>query len=292
MIQGSFQFMTLTNNINLSSFLLLMTIGQAIVITTGDGAIDLSFPYLVSFAPYFIQLITRFTGNYFIGLFSALLVCILIGLLNGTITYYLRVPAMITTLAVGYIISSIMLIISGSVAGTPNDTLRIMMQKGTILGIPTRIIFTLIIAAISWFLLYRTKYGWHLHAVGMNRKAAGFAGINVPRTVLLAFVISAVLNFFASIMLNGYLGMGGQQVGNAYLLPSVAAAIIGGTSLQGGKSSVMGAVMASIMWTMLNGFLNMAFTIVHINFAFNYLIQGAVLILVLIVSVPKRQLNE
>ena len=72
----------------------------------------------------------------------------------------------------------------------------------------------------------------------------------------------------------------------------MAAAVIGGTSLNGGKTSMVGIVFASIMWTMLNAFLNIALTQWHLNSAIKNLIQGAVLILVLIAAVPKKQINE
>lgn len=292
-LNGNFEISTLGVNINLSCFLLIMTIGQAVVITTGEGAIDLSLTYVVSFVPYLISGVSLAVGNYAAGVLAGLAACIVIGVANGVVNYYLKVPAMITTLAVGYIVYSLTMVISSrQISGAPNESFKRLIQTGTFLGIPVRIFITAAVVLAAWFVINRTVFGWQLRAAGMNRTAAGFAGVNVPKVVITAFIMTAVLTFFASIMLNAYLGMGGQNAGSAYLLPCVAAAVIGGTSLNGGKTSMVGIVFASIMWTMLNAFLNIALTQWHLNSAIKNLIQGAVLILVLIAAVPKKQINE
>lgn len=292
-MNGGFSFNSLFDNISLSCFLVIMALGQSIVITRGEGAIDLSLTYVISFVPYFITLIQIHTGSYLIGLLFGLLACAAIGMANGCVNYYLKVPGMITTLAMGYIVYSMTMLISQKqVSGAPNDTFKVVIQTGRIAGIPVRIILTLLIIIACWFVINRTTFGWQLRAVGMNRTAAVFAGINVPKIVIGAFVMTGVLIFLASIMLNAYLGMGGQTIGNAYLLPCVAAAVLGGTNLNGGKTNIAGVVIASIMWTMLNAFLNVALIQLHLNSAVKNVVQGVILVLILIVAVPNKQINE
>lgn len=292
-MNGELSVSLLFDNISMSCFLVIMALGQAIVITRGEGAIDLSLTYVISFVPYFITLIQLQTGSYLVGLLAGLLACIVIGIANGCVNYYLKVPGMITTLAMGYIIYSLTMLISQKqVSGAPNAKFRVVIQTGTFLGIPVRIILTAIIVAACWLVLNRTTFGWRLRAVGMNRTAASFAGIKVPRIVIGAFVMTGILTFLASIMLNAYLGMGGQTAGNAYLLPCVAAAVLGGTNLNGGKTNVAGVVVASIMWTMLSAFLNVALIQFHLDSAIKNVIQGVILVLILIVAVPNKQINE
>jgi ribose transport system permease protein len=103
-IAGSISFKTLLLNATLASFLILLSLGQMIVITSGDGAIDLSLPYVVTLAAFLSSKFMAGGGiNILTGLIVTLVVCSFIGLVNGLINVYLKVPAMITTLATGYI---------------------------------------------------------------------------------------------------------------------------------------------------------------------------------------------
>jgi len=90
-----------------------------------------------------------------------------------------------------------------------------------------------------------------LHAVGQNRTAAALAGINVTRIVISAFVLSSVLAGMAGTLLGGYFGGASQDMGVSYLMTSVAATVIVGTSASGGKSSVAGAVAGSLLLTLM-----------------------------------------
>lgn len=286
-LQGKLDFSILRTNFALSCFLILMALGQMVIITSGDGAIDLSFVYIVSFAPYMLQLVSDRYGL-FVGIIITLLLCAAVGFLNGVINLYLKVPAMITTLAVGYIVFSVTLMLSKNIAGVPSLLVKQIAQSTTWFGIPAKIVIILLFAALFAVLIYKTIYGKHLHAVGQNRCAARLAGISVPRTVITAFIIGAIMPGIAGILLNGYLGLAGQDVGTSYLLPCIATTIIGGTSIAGGRSSVIGVVAAGLMWTFLNAFLNLTW----LTAAYQRLIQGAVLILVLFASVPKKQINK
>lgn len=282
------KFEYLTANIYLSCFLILMVFAQITVITTGEGAIDLSIFYVVSLSPYLIQYITNVCGNFVIGLILTLICCALIGCVNGLINYCLKVPAMIATLATGYMVYSLTIVLSSKVAGVPFKLFTMIAVSGKVFGISVRLIFTMAVAMIMWFILYRTKYGRRLHAIGQNRTAAKFSGINVFRTVMISFVISSLLAGIAGMVLNGYLGLAGQDTGDPYMLQCLAAAVIGGTNINGGKSSIFGGVLAGIMWTMLNALLNMS----GLGTSYKSLLQGIALLLVLIAAIPKKQANK
>lgn len=276
----------LVSNICTSCFLCIMALGQMMVMTSGDGAIDLSSQYVLSLVPYIMQF---FSEKY--GLIPALIIslsiCAVIGLVNGMINIYLKVPAMITTLATGYIIFSVTLILSKTIAGVPDKIIKNIAQSAVWLGIPSRIVIILFFATLMYILMYKTKYGWNLHAVGQNRMAAGLSGINVNRTVIIAFIIDAVLCGISGVLINGYIGLGGQDIGSSYIMPCIIVTVVGGTGLAGGKSSVIGIVLASIMWTMLNAFLNLTW----LGVPYQNLLKGLILVLVLIASAPKQQTN-
>ena len=269
-------------NATLASFLVLLSLGQMIVITSGDGAIDLSGQYTVALAAYVSSLLINSSGV-LIGLCITLCICALIGVCIGVINLYFKVPPMITTLAVGFIVYSAVLIISTMTTGMPSKAVAYFTQSLRIFGISPMIFIATAIAAAMEILMYKTKFGKHLHAVGQNRTAAALAGINVERTVIIAFVISSVLSGVAGTLLGGYFGGASQAMGVAYLITSVAATVIGGTSATGGKSSVAGAVGGALMVTLLMAFLNLTM----LPAAFQKIIQGGLLMVILIASVPK-----
>ena len=287
-IKHGFRLEYLTSNIYLSCFLILMVFAQTIVITTGEGAIDLSIFNVVSLSPYLIQYLTILTGSFAAGLLLTVMGCALIGMFNAAINYYMRVPAMIATLATGYIVYSLTIVLSSKVGGIPYPLFKQIAVTGKFLGVHVRIWFMLAAAACMYFLLFRTKYGWNLHAIGQNRLAAKYSGINVFRTVLISFALSSVIAGVSGLLLNGYLGLAGQDTGDPYMLPVLAATVIGGTNIDGGRASIIGGIFAGIMWTMLNAILNVS----GLNTSVKSLLQGVALLIVLVAAIPRKQINK
>lgn len=285
-LQSQFSLSYLISAASTSCFLCLIALGQMIVMTSGDGAIDLSSQYVVSMIPYLMQFFSAHLGLWG-ALAVSLAICAFVGLVNGLINIYLKVPAMITTLATGYIVFSVTLMLSKTIAGVPDPLIKHIAQSGTFLGIPWRIIIIAVVGTLLWLLLYKTKYGWDLHAVGQNRVAAKMSGVRVNRTVILAFILGAVLCGISGVLINGYIGLGGQDVGTTYIMPCIIAAVVGGTGLAGGKSSVVGVILASLMWTLLNAFLNLTW----LPIPYQNLLKGMILVVVLTASAPKQQTN-
>jgi len=281
-ITKDFSLNMLLVNATLASFLVLLSLGQMTVITSGDGAIDLSSQYTVALAAYVSSLLIADYGV-LIGLLVTLFICAVIGVLSGVINLYFKVPPMITTLAVGFIVYSAVLIISTTTTGMPSKAVAYFTQSLRIFRISPMIFLAAAIAAAMGILMYRTQFGKRLHAVGQNRNAAALAGINVESTVISAFVISSVLAGITGTLLGGYFGGASQDMGISYLITSVAATVIGGTSAAGGKSSVAGAVSGALMITLLVAFLNLTM----LPISFQKIIQGGLLMVILVASVPK-----
>jgi ribose transport system permease protein len=279
---GRFSIHQISVSATLASFLVLLSLGQMTVITSGNGAIDLSSQYTVALAAYISSMLTADYGLA-AGLVVSLAVCVLIGVLIGVINLYLRVPPMITTLAVGFIVYSAVLIVSRMTTGMPSAGVAWFAQTLRILGLSPMIWIAALAAALMGVLMYRTPFGRRLHAVGQNRTAAALAGIRVPRIVISAFVVSSVLAGFAGTLMGGYFGGASQDFGVAYLMTSVAATVIGGTSAAGGKSSVAGAVAGALLLTLMITFLNLTM----LPASYQKIIQGSLLMIVLIASVPK-----
>lgn len=283
-MSGKFSLNMLVVNATLSSFLILLSLGQMTIITSGNGAIDLSIQYTVALAAYISSIFMAKYGIV-VGIIMTLFICGLVGILNGIINMYLKVPAMITTLAVGYIVYSAVLIISTRTTGMPLKEVAYFVQKYKIMGISPLIFITAIVTFGMYILVKKTKYGKRLHAVGQNSRAADLAGIHVVRVIVISFIVSSVLAGLTGILLGGYFGGAFQNMGVSYLLTSIAATVIGGTSVAGGKSSIIGVVTGALLLSFIVTFLNLT----RLPMAYQNLIQGTLLIVILIASVPKEK---
>ena len=123
---------------------------------------------------------------------------------------------------------------------------------GNFLGIPLALVWVTVIVITLSTLMGRTTFGRNAYLIGANREAAEYAGINVKRTIFLGFVIMGVLYGVAGIMLTARLGSSTTGAGEFMELDAIAAAVIGGVALRGGKGTVMGAVMGTLLLTVIN----------------------------------------
>ena len=186
---------------------------------------------------------------------------VLVGLINGLVVCYLRVPSLIATLGMMITLNGLALMWSG---GSPRGYLpdafrffgRYNFQDVPLLGIlPAAVIVLAVIGFALYWLLHRTNFGRLLHAVGDNPHAAWLAGAPVERVRILAFVVSAVSAAIAGIMLGGFAGVS-TDVGAGYELQAITAAVLGGAQLLGGYGSVpatiAGALTLQAIFTLLN----------------------------------------
>ncbi|MDR1971942.1 MAG: ABC transporter permease [Treponema sp.] len=273
----------------LASFAMLLGLAQMTVVTSGDGAIDLSQIYSLTLcafvACHFMSI------NIGLGLVMAILVGGLCGLINGAITIFFGVPAMITTLATGYILFSVNLISAPYLKTLPNPAFVNFINAGA--GGISMLTFIVILAALLLsLLLYKTRYGRQLHAVGQNKTAAAYAGISVRPVVITAFVLAGGFCGLAGALCGAFIGGAFQDMGSTYFLPSVAATFVGGTAASGGKSNVPGVCLGALMMSFMSMFLNTA------NFSpgLQRFIQGIFFVCILIASISsgaqKRKLKR
>jgi len=281
---GRISIPMLIGNITLATFLIIMSLGQMTVLTSGNGAIDLSIQYTIALGAYLSSMFMKdYNINIVLAIVITLIICSFVGILNGIVNMYLKVPGMITTLSVGFIVYSVVLMISTKTTGAPLKSVATFMQKTKILGLSPLVIVTAIVVIIMYVIINKTKYGKSLHAVGQNIKAADLAGIHTVKVIVISYTISSVLAGFSGILLGGYFGGATQNMGVSYLLTCVAATVIGGTSVAGGKSSIAGVVSGSLLMTFIVAFLNLT----RWPMAYQNLIQGTLLISILVASVPR-----
>ncbi|HWA46592.1 MAG TPA: SMP-30/gluconolactonase/LRE family protein [Hypericibacter adhaerens] len=190
---------------------------------------------------------------------AAILVCALVGLLNGWLIGYLRLRAFLTTLATLIIVRSLVdwLLLRYSVdivMNVPDSPLRDFLADGIILYIPVSFWAAILFGIGAHIFLSRTRPGWHIMAIGGSRKSAYNVGISVRRTICLTYVASGALCGVAGALYAARLGSAGSDTGVGMEIMALTAAVLGGNSLGGGRGSVAKAIMgAIIVLTVTNG---------------------------------------
>ena len=154
-------------------------------------------------------------------------------------------------------------------------------------GIPNALIVWAIIGAATVFLLTRTSFGRAVYAIGNRERAVYLSGVNSQRVVLIAFAISGGLAAFGGVLLAGYASKAAQAMGDAYLLPSIAAVVLGGTSILGGRGTYLGTVAGVILITLLQSILS----VLQMQEWGRQVIYGVVIVAMLLIYGRQRPQN-
>jgi len=210
-----------------------------------------------------------------------------LGLVNGVGVAYLRIPSMIITLATNAVAQGLMVVYSGGFS--PRDfaspPMRYLATGFAVPAVPNAVIVWAVVGAAAVFLLGRTTFGRAVYGIGNRERAAYLSGINTRRVVMIAFAISGGLAAFGGVLLAGYASKAAQSMGDAYLLPSTAAVVLGGTSILGGRGSYLGTVAGVILITLLQSILS----VMQMPEAGRQVIYGAVIITMLLLYGRERQ---
>ncbi|MBI2255628.1 MAG: ABC transporter permease [Proteobacteria bacterium] len=270
----------LLQQLQVASFLGLIATGMMLVILLGQ--IDLSVPWVVTVGG---MMSTAAAGWGPMGAALAIPFGILcgmgMGLVSGIGIAYLRVPSMIFTLGVNAVAQGLMVLWTGGFAPQDHatDTMHFIATGRTILNIPNALFVWGVVAAIAIFILTRTTFGRAVYAIGNRERAAYLSGLPTQRVMMLAFMASGGLSAAAGVLLAGYSTKAYQGMGDPYLLPAVAAVVLGGTNILGGRGSYVGTIAGVILITLLQSMLS----VMKIDEAGRQLIYGAVIISMLLV---------
>jgi len=247
----------LLQQLKVASFLGVIATGMMVVILLGQ--IDLSVPWVVAVGGMMACAATAHGDIGVIGAIPFGLLCgIGLGLVNGFGVAYLRIPSMIITLAVNAVAQGLMVVHTGGFMpqDSASDTMHFIATGDIVFGIPNALIVWAMIGAGAVFVLTRTSYGRAIYAIGNRERATFLSGIDTQRVVMIAFAISGALAAFGGVLLAGYAGRAAQAMGDGYLLPSIAAVVLGGTSILGGRGSYIGTVAGVILITLLQSILS------------------------------------
>jgi ribose transport system permease protein len=203
-----------------------------------------------------------------------------VGLVNGIGVAYLRIPSMIFTLGVNAVMRGLMVAHTGGFAPqtAATDLMRWLAAERTF-GIPNALFVWLAVSAIVALILRRMALGRYIYAIGNKEAAAYLAGVNTRGVIVISFALCGLAAGLAGVLLAGYSTKAYQGMGDAYLLPSIAAVVIGGTNILGGRGRYLGTLVGVILIVLLNSVLS----IMEMPEAGRQVIYGAVIILMLLV---------
>ncbi len=276
-IVGSGQFLTVQNVTSIlvrSVALGVVAAGQTIVIIA--GSLDLSVAYLVSVTAVMASFIMQGEADRMVLATGVVLfIGVVVGLVNGLIITKLRVNAFIATLGVGLILRGILNASFNNFAGRVPPEYQALGYDG--LGpIPYSVVLLVVVVAATWYLLRYTRFGHHLYAVGGSQEVSRLSGVRSDRVVITAHILCSVAAVLTGIFLVSRLRAGAPWVGTdgAYDLESIAAVVLGGTALAGGKGGVLGTLAGVLILAVLDN----AFNGLQINAFAKDVIRGVILI--------------
>jgi ribose transport system permease protein len=242
----------------LASYLGVVAAAQTIVILT--GGIDLSVSWTLNFAAILLTRITNGNDDQLAAATAAALASgAVVGLVNGLGIAYLRIPPLVMTLGMGALMQGVVLVYTNGQPQGAAPPLVQFLATGRLFGvIPMALLVWAAVAAAMLVLLRRTVLGRQIYAVGNNRAAAYLSGVHPARVLVVVYVISGVLAAFAGILLTGYSFQSYLGMGENYVLPPIAAVVIGGTSILGGSGGYAGTIAGSIIVVLLQSTLAIA----------------------------------
>ncbi|MCA1367103.1 ABC transporter permease [Bradyrhizobium sp. BRP14] len=239
-----------------AAFSIIVGIGQMFVITLGPGNVDLSVPSTMTLAgTVALKLMDVDNAMIVPGLVVAVLIGIGVGMLNYALIKALRIPPIIATLSVSFIVQSAAIWTNRGLRIKPPSFLADFTTANSF-GLPNAAIIALIISIFAWFLLEKTVYGRWISAIGQSMAAAKMAGIPVDGSRFVTYVLCAVLASLAGYLLACFSGGAALNMGSEYLLMSIAVVVLGGTAVAGGDSNVPGIWGASLFMFLVVSMLN------------------------------------
>ncbi|MFZ2635215.1 MAG: ABC transporter permease [Rectinemataceae bacterium] len=243
--------------IKLSSFIALFGLCQMIVIAAGGGGLDLSVGYTATAtAVLTASMMDGKNENLWIALLVALGIGLLVGAANGLLTAYVKLPPLVVTMAMSQIIQGgINVYTAGkNITGKPSPVLQIIAAR-TSGPIPNIMFLLIALTVIVMVFLYKTRLGALLFGVGANPVAAHLSGVDVKKIRSISYVVSGVLASLIGLLLLGNMGLAFKDMGSNYVMPSIAAAVVGGVPLTGGDGNYLGVVLGAIFLQTLTNLL-------------------------------------
>lgn len=281
------------NMLTQASIIGVLAVGMTFVIAT--SGIDLSVGSMVAAAGVFAGTIAEPGGGTLIFIVAAFAFAALLGTVNATAITFGRVVPFIATLAMLSVARGLALIfndklpvgllnLNGGSYGDPSTFSLLWFGTGKILGIPVSVWIFLGVVVAGWVALNRTRYGRHVVAVGGNREAARIAGVPVRRVIFSVYVLSGLLAGLATVLLCARLGSASPVSGELYELDAIGAVVIGGTSLAGGRATMVGTFLGVLTFALIFSLM----TQLDLSTEIQQVTKGAIVLGAVLIQRPER----
>jgi ribose transport system permease protein len=249
------QFMTVRNATNVVSFsciFAILAVGQFYVILT--GGIDLSVGAVLALSTVTAALMMQARMNGYLAAILTLVACALVGVGNGLMVVWLRLPPFIATLAMMSMVQGTSYIIqSRSLIAIDDEAFVNLFSDGSVAGIPNPVLIFVVVTLVAAFFSRFTTFGRRLYAIGGNREAARLSGLPVSRDLYVTYSLSSLLAGLAGLVAAAQLLQGSSLIGRGYELDAIAAVVVGGASLIGGRGDPISCVIGVfVLATIIN----------------------------------------
>lgn len=242
---------TLVNIVTQATPITVMAVGAVLVLSLGQ--IDLSIGSVVALAALAGASALQLTQQWWIAALAGLAVGALVGLVNGVFVTVVRLPSFLVTLAtMGLVAGMAQQVTNLQSVPVTQPVFTFIFGAGTLLGIPILVWWSVVVVAVGWHILRQRRFGAHVLAVGNKAAAASVSGIRTTRITIIVFVISGATAGLAGLLYAGRLAGATYTLGGSDLMSVLAAVIVGGTALTGGKASMIGAFVGSLFMSMIN----------------------------------------
>ena len=279
---GLFQPRILRSNTASFAPLILVAAGQAVIVLSGN--LDLSVGAGMSLVNCILSaMMTESTGSSAVALLVGLAAALAMGLVNGLAVAYLRLPSLIATFASSAIWFGASLLLRPQPGGfvTPWISTFYYLAAGP-LAMP---LLLLVAALTAWGIVRRRRLGRYIYAVGSNEEAAYDSGVNAPKVKVWAYILGWGFVFLAAFAVTAQMSSGDAYMGNAFTLNSVAAVVVGGVSLAGGKGTVLGAMLGGATLSMVINIIYYA----NVPSVYQEFVKGAIIIVALALTIVYRR---
>lgn len=274
-------FGTVSNLFNVARSISISAILAAgmtfVIITTG---IDLSVGSTIAVSGCIAVLAAQQGLNPLLAILLGMVIGALIGLINGFLIAYCNLAAFIVTLGTMTFMRGLAYTITGGLPIVDNGLNFRALGNGYLFHVPIPFIVMIIVYVVMWIVLDKTKYGSHVYAVGGNAEAARLAGINVKGVLLSVYVIAGLCAGLAGCIFAARVVSAQPTAGNGYEMDAIAAAVLGGTSLMGGKGKIPGTLIGAIIF----GVLTTGLVLMNVPFFTQQLVKGIVIIIAVLID--------
>ncbi|MFI3237569.1 MAG: ABC transporter permease [Lachnospiraceae bacterium] len=289
-----FKPLNVLNILRSSAKYILIGVAQSYVLITGN--IDLSIGAVVGMSAMIAATLMTMGVNPIIAIIITVISCLVVGVINGVLVGKFKLPPFIATLGTMFVTRGVAYMVNGNrntdaissgVGKDAADVYQDFFYYGKTFGIYNSFWIALVIFAVFFFILAKTRTGRHVYAIGSNIDAAKLSGVNVVGTTIKVYLVSAFCSAVVGLILCGQAGMGNMEAGISYEMYGVAAGVIGGVSPLGGTGILLGTLAGALVWQVLENGLN----VIGAQVGIQYIVIGIIVTVAVLLDVVVRNGN-